>query len=243
MAHIRIAICDDDQFICGELETLLINILESNNITHDIDVFFSGEELVRTFNNSNTSYDLIFLDIELPNQNGIDIGTYIRENLIDHKTEISYISSNNSYAMDLFKLRPIDFLEKPITSKKVTHVINTYLNLIEYNNKNFQYSKNKNTFNIPLSDILYFEHKGRKTVLHTFDETIDFYDSFDNILTKLDTKRFILVHKSFIINYRCISKFGAKEVTMIDGRIIPISQSKRSQVQNKITELRMADTL
>lgn len=243
MAHIKIAICDDDQFICGELETLLINILESKNIRHDIDVYFSGEELVSTFNNSSTSYDLIFLDIELPKQNGINIGTYIRENLADQRTEISYISSKTSYALDLFKLRPIDFLIKPITTEKVIHVINTYLTVTEHNYKNFQYSKNKKTFSVPQPEILYFEHKGRKTILHTSTEAIEFYDSFDNVLSKLNNERFISVHKSFIINYRYISKFGTKEVTMIDGRIIPISQSKRTQVHQKFMELRMADTV
>jgi len=243
MAYIKIAICDDEKIICGELETILINILQANNIKYDIDVYYTGEELLSSFGTSYTGYDLIFLDIELPNQNGISIGNYIRDKLKDQKTEVSYISSKTSYAMDLFKLRPIDFLEKPITTQKVSHVINTFLTVTEQNDKKFHYRKNKKTFSVPLSEIIYFENDARKVRLHTPTEIIEFYDSFDSILKQLNTDQFVLVHKSFIVNHKHILSFGTKNLKMSDNSYVPISQSKRKHLVKLFAELQINEFL
>ena len=53
--------------------------------------------------------DLLFLDIELVQNNGIAVGNFIRNELEDMQTHIVYISSKESYAMQLFKVQPLDF--------------------------------------------------------------------------------------------------------------------------------------
>lgn len=59
-------------------------------------------------------FDLIILDIELTEINGIAIGKYLREELNNQTTQIVYISSLRDYAMDLFAVRPLHFLIKPL---------------------------------------------------------------------------------------------------------------------------------
>lgn len=240
MAYINIALCDDDKVLCGELETILIKVLQADGIKYNIDSYYSGEQLLEPFKDSFFPYDLIFLDIELPNLTGMDIGKYIRNEMSNHKTEIAFISSNSSYSLDLFKFRPIDFLVKPITIENTAHVINTFMAHSNQIGNTFLLQKNKTTFSIPQSDILYFEHLQKKTILHSLNKTLEFYDSLDKVSEQL-TDNFILVHKSFIVNYRYIFKFNNKTLTLTDGTEIPISQSKRNEVQEKFAELRMQD--
>ncbi len=62
-------------------------------------------------------YDILFLDIELFRMTGIEAGDFIRNRLEDRSMQIIYISGKSSYARELFKTQPMDFLVKPITQQ------------------------------------------------------------------------------------------------------------------------------
>ena len=72
---------------------------------------------------------MLFLDIELPKMNGVAVGQYIRETLKNETIQIAYISSKQEYAMELFEMRPINFLVKPLYEKKIENVIDKFLQL------------------------------------------------------------------------------------------------------------------
>ena len=61
---------------------------------------------------------MFFLDIEIEFMNGVQVGRFIREKLQDDNTLIVYMSSYTKYAMELFEVRPMDFLIKPLNEKK-----------------------------------------------------------------------------------------------------------------------------
>ena len=72
---IRLAICDDARADAEKLE----KCLESLPFTVDIDVFYSGNELVEYVSQQGANYHLYILDIELPDINGVDLARRIRE--------------------------------------------------------------------------------------------------------------------------------------------------------------------
>ncbi len=74
-----------------------------------------------------TNYDLLFLDIELPQINGVAVGRYIRETIKNEIIQIAYISSKQKYAMELFEMHPINYLVKPLTYEKIAKVIDKFL--------------------------------------------------------------------------------------------------------------------
>ena len=84
---LKIAICDDETSQCDELEKILSDILDDKNIIFDIDLFYSGKGLCGELNR--IKYDLVLLDIELPDVNGIGIGRYIRETLKNETMQIA----------------------------------------------------------------------------------------------------------------------------------------------------------
>lgn len=90
----KIAICDDVEDVCSELKTMIIDMKDSL-ICGDIiiDTFYSGEALLENIEES--PYDLIFLDIELGEINGVEVGHIIREQMEDYITKIIYISSKD----------------------------------------------------------------------------------------------------------------------------------------------------
>ena len=128
--EIKIAICDDEDYICVQLEEMLIELLKERGIASDIDVFTSGESLCMELERQ--EYDFIFLDIELPKQNGIEVGRIIREKFLNELVQIAYISANEIYAMELFEIRPIHFLIKPLQKEVIAKLMDRYLLIKQY---------------------------------------------------------------------------------------------------------------
>jgi len=106
---LRIAICDDENSICNQLEEILDMLEKEFSKKLQIDIFYSGEELSSHLSKDNY-YDIIFLDIELKEMNGVEVGQVIRDKMLNETTQIVYISGKETYAMELFKVRPLDFI-------------------------------------------------------------------------------------------------------------------------------------
>lgn len=73
---------------------------------------------------------MFFLDIEIEFMNGVQVGRFIREKLQDDNTLIVYMSSYTKYAMELFEVRPMDFLIKPLNEKKIIKALETGTKLL-----------------------------------------------------------------------------------------------------------------
>ena len=124
----RIGICDDQRAICSQMERI---ILENQNTfveQVEIDVFYSGERLVE-FIKQEHDFDLVFLDIEMEGLNGLDLGRKIREEMDNQTMQIVYVSGQESYYKDLFEVRPMHFLSKPIDVAMLIKDINLAMKL------------------------------------------------------------------------------------------------------------------
>lgn len=237
--NFKIAVCDDEQIICSTMYNKLQNLSKSKSVIFEIDCFTSGEELCDEI--KHTNYDLLFLDIELPKMNGVAVGQYIRETLKNETIQIAYISSKQEYAMELFEMRPINFLVKPLSNEKIENVIDKFLQLNKIDTETFNFKAGRNYYKIPLSDILYFYSNGRKINIVTSNKEYEFYGSLDNIYSEVKNKKFLFVHKSFLVNFKHINKYQYEQITMSDDKIIPVSQSRRKIVRSMFFELEGSD--
>ena len=214
-------------------------IFKDYTIEADIDCYGSGEELCEHFEKG--KFDLVFLDIEFNGMNGVAVGRFIRETVGDEIVQIAYISGNTGYAMELFEYRPINFLVKPIVESEIRKIIDKYLVLNDKKIEKFQYKVGSNFFQISLSEIVYFSSTARKVTLHTMRETAEFYDSLEFIYQKVKAKQFLYVHKSFIVNCQYIKKMEYEKVTLIDGTVIPISQSRRAAIRRQFLQIKTGE--
>ena len=231
----KIAICDDEAEICSQLEKILSNLLKKRKVSYDIDVFYSGESLCRELEYQ--KYDLIFLDIELPGKSGVEIGKDIRENKRDDLVQIAYISSKQEYAMELFDVRPINFLIKPLRKEEAEKVIDVYMKIYGQKTDIFQYKKGYENYKVEVYKIMYFQRDGRKVIMHTIDETVEFYESLEKIYESVKNRGFLFIHKSYLVNYQYIKKIGYTHLVMTDGVELSISQSRRKEIRSQYMKL------
>lgn len=230
---LRIAICDDEKVICRLLEDMLYEIGKKINQEIETDVYYSGEELCDYLNRGNR-YDLVFLDIELYKINGVEVGKRIRNELNDELTQIVYISGNQSYAMELFEIRPLNFLIKPLNIAKIETVLLKALKLSEVENNSFVYKNGNVTFSVYIKDILYFESHGRKVNIVLNNEIKSFYGKLSIVEEQINNQDFIMIHKSYLINLNHCVEYTYEYVKMSNQEILTISQNNRKSVREKL---------
>lgn len=229
---IRVAICDDERDICDFIEQSLISCSKKWQKPVETEVFYSAENLMDYINKGNR-FDVIFMDVRMQPMSGIEFGQILRDKLYDETTKLVYISWDDSFAMDLFKTRPFDFLVKPIKKDTIFRVMEKIDGLLSSSNKVFTYAVSKKVYRIPYADILYFESENRKIHVHTTGGTRTFYGKMGEVHQQLDLNIFWDIHKSYTVNHHHIKMFDLTSVTLSNGQKLNISQSRRKHIRDK----------
>ena len=230
-----VAICDGEIHIGAKLERTLIDIFGELNVKYEIDIFFSGDELCRKME-AGSYYDLVFLDIGFGRDeiSGIEAGRLIRDTYQNDMVSIVYISWEKNYAMQLFDIRPLNFLVKPLKYEKIEQVIRTYLKIAGLWSKEFTFKKKHDTFKVQMKDIIYLESHKSKLILHLADgRAEEFYGALKRIYQEqLKAFDFLLIHASYAVNYDYITSMKYNHLFLIDNPMpFPISHHRRKEVR------------
>ena len=228
----NIGICDDGENICASIENMLMQCSKEMNIQLDTNVWYTGEGL-KDYLEKGNPLDILFLDIELFQMTGIEVGNYIRNQLDDMGMQIIYISGKASYAQQLFKTQPLDFLVKPISQSQIKDALEMALRVMKKKNERFEFQQGKDYYYVPMGEIVYFGSEGRKVKVVTLKETFEFYGRLKEVAKRLP-EDFIIVHKSYIVNKEYIFRYTYEMVELVNGTILTISPANRKQVRERI---------
>lgn len=229
----RIAVCDDEPSICSQVQGFFFDCKEQMNENVNIRSFFTGEELWYALSEG-SSFDLIFLDIELKLLNGINVGKKIRNELRNEFVQIVYISARQDYAMELFETRPLHFLVKPLQKEQILSVANKCRQLSTKKEEVFEFCIGQTYHKIPQREILCFESNGKKIRVVTIKETWEFYGKLSDVYANVDNNEFLLVHQSYLINYGFIIEYRYEQITLSNGMVLPISQPYRKTIRESL---------
>ncbi|MBD5551223.1 MAG: response regulator transcription factor [Lachnospiraceae bacterium] len=230
----KIGICDDDKVFCAGLEETVYSAAKELNQKIETEVWYSGESIMRDLEKLPCP-DILFLDIELYEKSGIDVGKYIR-NGDDYTTHIVYVSSKQEYAMQLFRLQPLDFLIKPVSKEQVKEVLERSMKQRMQSRALFEYQKGSVYYQVPCRDILYFMSNDKKVNIITKDGIVGFYGKLKDVADRLPAG-FLMIHQSYIINSDYVAEYTYENVKMQDGTLLNISKPYRKIVRGRITEL------
>ena len=231
----RIAICDDEPEICEQLSEILRSCTDVPEL--HLETYKSGEALCDAVERGK-QFDLIILDIEFPHTNGVDIGRAFRKELDQGETQLLYISGKQQYAMQLFDLRPLNFLIKPLDAEKVCECLKLAVLLAKDSAVPFEYKYKKILHRIAYRQIRYFESKNKTVISHTvYGERVMSGQLSEVLRTEEIPLNFIQVHQSFIVNYDYVQNLGYQQLVLVDGTEIAISYPYRKKVQANVQTL------
>lgn len=171
--------------------------------------------------------DLIFLDIQMPTQNGMEFYAEIKQNVM-----VIFTTAFSQYAVEGFNVNATDYLLKPFSFDRFLQAAEKVKGLYETKNQTAtpesqylfiraDYSLNK----ILISDILFIEGLDDYLKIHIQNQkTIVARMTMKTILEKLPTSEFMRVHRSFIVPVSKIEKVRNKMIYIKDEEI-PVSAS------------------
>lgn len=231
----HIGICDDEKGTCSQLEEWCYEYGEKNGLGIEVYVWYTGESLCNDMSEKKSRLDMLFLDIELSSTDGIKVGKFIRDELENLEVAIVYISSKSSYAMNLFRIQPIEFLIKPIEREKVDDIITRGIRLYERKNQIFEYYTKGYNYKVPYKEIIYFYSQNKIINIVFKDKETQFNGKLKDI-AKAAPHNFILIHQSYLINLDFVTECSYELVKMNNGTMLNISQPYRKIVREKITK-------
>ena len=230
---IRIAIVDDDITTCQAIEQQLHQVSQELMCRVSIDVFQSGESFIETTERYER-YDLVFLDIELIEMNGIDVGDYIRSTQHDQYAQIIFISAKQGYLKRLFEIRPMNFLEKPISVDQIKKCLRTYMDLFP-EDEVFRCRVGKAIRQLSYRHVLYFKSDNKEVVVYTSDEEFRFFGKLSDV-AMLTPDFFLRIHKSYLINQNYISLYCMDSIQMSNGDYVPVSRHYQTEIRRRIMQ-------
>ncbi|MCM1189949.1 MAG: LytTR family DNA-binding domain-containing protein [bacterium] len=228
----KIGICDDGKNICASIEDMLLGYAEERSLQVEVLVWYTGEYLKEYLEQGN-HLDILFLDIELLQMTGIEVGSYIRNVLDNVRLQIIYISGKTSYALRLFRTQPVDFLIKPISREQVVRAMDLAVKMIEKRGERFEFRQGRDYYYIAVGDIVYLESRGRKIRIVTLKGSYEIYGRLKEAAERLPGD-FILIHQSYIVNQGYIFRYAYESVELINGVTLTISKPYRRQVREKL---------
>ena len=216
MENIKIALCDDEELTLKNEFEHINDVLEKLDVEYSIDEFVDPKELL----NSPFKYDMVFLDIEMGETNGINVARKIIENNSD--CFIFFITNYSVYLDDAFDVRAFRFLQKPIDKKRLSSGISAAIERIADRNRVIKLTNNKNkiSLDIELSSVLYIECANRHT--HVVTKDLDFiadelYKNVKAAIEKEGLSYFAQPHQSFLVNLRFVTYYDRFSVGLSYG--------------------------
>lgn len=222
----RIAICDDMAVVVHQLNKLLGEVKKQVGFPYSVHTFTDGASFLEA-REQQGEFDLVFLDVEIGEMNGIEIARTIREENYD--CLIVFISQYDKYYKAAFDVQPFHFLDKPVSREQILNILKRAGKVISRGKNLFPFTFERARYKIPLNQILYFSSEKRKVHLYTKSEEYCFYDKLDDIEKRIYelNEKFLRVHQSYLVNPAFVKKFCPGTVTLWNDIEVPVSDEKR----------------
>lgn len=225
----RIAICDDQQ----EYRKLIIQYVQFYFQEHLLDLetyeFGSGEELL----SSDKTFDIVFLDIEMNELNGIQ--TTKELNIRNKNTIIFIVTAYQKYLDDAMDLNVFRYIDKPIQAKRLYNGLDKAIDLINNNEITFK-TRNDGIVTIHKNDIIYVEVKRKIVYVNTTEKQYIAREKMDFFKENLTASYFAIPHISYVINFNFVKKFQRDNVQLKTGQIISIAPKKQTDIKKKFMQ-------
>ncbi len=186
--------------------------------------------------------DLLFLDIQMPELNGLEFSHMVPED-----TRIVFTTAFGQYALDGYKVNALDYLLKPISYTDFLQSVNKAVQWFDRKRGTDNEPTDKSDFiyvksdykliQISLKDILYIEGLKDYVKIHLEGESrpILSLTSLKALEEKLPTDRFIRVHRSYIVQKQKIKVIDKARI-VFGKEYIPVSESYKQELQNYIND-------
>ena len=224
---LRIGICDDSADARIALRAALERALERRRSGADTSFFefSSGEGLLRWLGSHAGELDLVFLDIEMGELNGMETARRLRE--ADEGLLLVFVTGYTDYVFDGYAVGALGYLMKPPQREQLDGVLNRAAEArLREGDKVFLCRSGETLYRIPKKTILYFASDRRQVTCVSTARTYTFYGKLDEVERDVGDG-FVRVHQRYLIRAGAVDRMEGTQVFVGDAAI-PVSRACRS---------------
>ena len=230
---LKIALLDDDKTALLISKGAIESFFQEKNIAISLDAFSSPTNFLAMAKEEN--YRLVFLDIDMPELNGLEVGKQLKE--FNPQTDIIYLSQREDLVFDTLVLHPFGFIRKSKIIQDFANVLELFVNTslnTQSENKKITISSKTGTISADIDSIMYIEGNKNYQTFYLKDGNIfDARVLMSDLESKLTDHGFIRVHKGYLVNYLFVRQIGTNEVTLTNNKVLPLSNKRKDEIMEQ----------
>ena len=233
---IKIAFCDDDLSVLNELRTLLDEYRVERNLEIAYTAFNSPLELLTEIERG-TRYDILFLDVLMPGETGIDAAAEIRN--YDTNVKIIFLTSSAEFAVQSYTVGAYFYQLKPIWKDSFFRLMDSAISVCEKEHTDSLILRCKSGITrVDLKHLEYCEVIHRTLLIHlSSGKVLESVGSLDDLSQQLAQYNcFLRPHRSYLVNLDYVQSLSYRAITMSCLTEIPIPRGKYSEIKNAFLE-------
>lgn len=236
---IRIGICDDENILLVTIKEHVENCFSQNQIFASIHTFDKGKNLLYEIEDG-TDFDLLLLDIEMPEIDGMELAAQIKKLLPD--VLILFITSHMKYALDAYELSVFRYIPKNDLNGRLDHALLDAAKLIELQMRESYIIQNQSRLErIPLKNLLYITHEGKNALLVTNisepsgeNKSFKVRKTMQQVFAELNGKEFMFIDRGCIVNLAQIMSVQEDFCILKDNTHLSVSQSRMQDLKDNL---------
>lgn len=229
---LHLAICDDEKDFVQYLTGLLNQYSRETGRDIKITPYYDGMELIEKYD---PTIDLIFLDIQMKLVDGLHAAERIRQ--MDETVGIIFLTTLTQYGLEGYKYHATNYIIKPMKYARLKSELDNFIERSRKQNAPaLVIANDTGKYRVPLKSIRYIETFNRNLMVHTEQENIICYKSMKEMERTLCDRDFARCHTSYIVNLFYVKGIKKLEIELITGETIPISQPKRKEFMERLTD-------
>ncbi len=226
-----IAICDDEKYDREHIQQLLIKYLDNYQIDYSIYIFSSGKEFCEQ-GFGIAKYDIVFLDINMEEMNGIETAYKIRTFNMD--TFIVFVTGFINYVLEGYKVNAIRYILKETAEVSIIECMDAILKKMEFQMKTIKVLFKEGEKQVCPDKIFYIESQKHKLIFNMLESNANkyyIYDKLDNIELQLKEYGFLRIHKSYLANMKYIERINNYRAKLTSGEDLSIPKLRYQAVK------------
>ena len=221
------AICDDEKIITQHVKDKLEQLLqEIEIINYQIDIYYNGRELIK----SKKSYNLLLLDIEMPEMDGFSVAKEI--NQLTKRPLIIFLTSHRKFMSKGYHVKAFRYLVKPVQDDELQEAVLSAIKEITTFQGVIVKRDDRSKEIINVNEIMYIEALGEGCSLHMGNYSFIKKEPLKYWKKTLPKDLFIQTHKSYLVNLKYMKKIGHNTLTVSCDHEIPIAARRKTAVSD-----------
>ncbi len=231
----KIALCDDNQQFMKNISELIHDCMKQEKIKVKLYLFNSGTNLINAYKQTGNLFDIVLLDIDMPDMNGMETAKYIRQ--YDDQCMLIFLTSMDDQVYKVFEFNTFRFIRKKYYEKELHAALLDAIKCLEEKEIKYEFKTKDEVVKLSTNEILYFEMVNRNVEMHTLHRPYTLTMSiFKEISDKFSDKGFVSVYKGALVNLRYIKSVKKMQIELDNGEVLGVSRQRMADVKRAFFE-------